>query len=532
MASSLPPGPWVIAATLMGAGLLWSYWPILVEMPRRWSHDPRYSHGFLVAPFALYVLWIRRGLRPDQAGPSWPGLVLLAIAGIVRFMGAYTYISWIEAISLLIALAGLVASWGGWAALRWAWPSVAFLIFMVPLPYRLETALGFPLQRMATEAGAGALQVFGLPAFSHGNTIVIDDFRIGVVDACNGLGMCYMFLALSVAAAVMVPRPPLDRLLLIAAAIPIALVVNVARIVATGLLHALAGGRVADAVYHDLAGWLMMLVALAILYVECRLLSHLFIPIDDDRSSRAHARWEGVTRAEPAAARVPRSPAMPVLVGTVLVVGSGIVVANWTGRWKGSGKLEVAVSHLDRIPMAIGDWIGRAEVIDPRVMMAAEIDGCVVRRYENSRSQKTITLLVVCGRPGPVSVHTPDICYPATGFEMVQEQPETLGVAIDPAGDPAEFARAEFERRVSFPPERLQISWSWRSQGAWSVPYSPRLAFGSQPFLYKLYLVQRTSEGQKGFDDAALMDFLRRLLPELDKALGSESVPGGPESAW
>ncbi len=366
-----------------------------------------------------------------------------------------------------------------------------------------------------------------MPAFSSGNTIVIDDFRIGVVDACNGLGMSYMFLALSVAVAVMVHRTPLDRLLLIAGAIPIALVVNVARIVATGLLHVLAGGRVADAVYHDLAGWLMMMVALAILFVECRLLSHLFIPIDEDRASRAGLGEEIATGGEPEAARVQGSRAIPVLVGTALVVGSGIIIGNWTGRWKDSEELKLAVSHLDRVPMVIGDWIGKPEAIDPRAIMAAELDGCVVRRYENSRSRRTITLLLVCGRPGPVSVHTPDVCYPGAGFEMAQEQPEKLSVPIDLPEERAEFTWVEFEQPVSLSPERLRVYWSWKSQGAWSVPYSPRVAFGSQPFVYKLYLIQRTSQSNETVDNVAIMDFLRRLLPELHQALGSHEKENG-----
>jgi exosortase len=522
MAWPRSPGPSVLLATLVGAGLLWSYWPVLVEIVRRWSHDPRYSHGFLVAPFALYLLWTRRRPRSDDARPRWPGLALLVIAGAVRFAGAYVYLSWLEAISLLISLAGLVVLWGGRAALSRAWPSVAFLIFMVPLPYAIETALGFRLQRMATEASACALQLFGLPAFSSGNTIVIDDVRIGVVEACNGLGMTYMFLALSVAAAVKVDRPPLDRFLLVAGAIPIALIVNVARIVATGLLHVYAGGRVADAVYHDLAGWLMMLLALAILALECRLLSHLFIPVGDDRAGRVDPEERVATGGEPAAARVSRSGTIPVLAGTALVVGSAIVVGNWAGRWRDSEDLKLAVSRLDRVPMAIGDWIGRAEAVDPRVIRAAELDGCVVRRYEKARGGRTITALLVCGRPGPVSVHTPDVCYPGAGFEMARERPEMLPVPIDLPGARAEFARAEFERRVSLPPERIRIYWSWKSEGAWSVPYSPRLAFGSRPFLYKLYLIQGTSETDEPVDDAAFMDFLRRLLPALDKALGSD----------
>jgi hypothetical protein len=52
---------------------------------------------------------------------------------------------------------------------------------------------------------------------------------------------------------------------------------NIARIVVTGLLYETAGGHVADAVYHDLAGWLMMPMALGVLWAELLLLSHLFL---------------------------------------------------------------------------------------------------------------------------------------------------------------------------------------------------------------------------------------------------------------
>jgi exosortase/archaeosortase family protein len=399
-----------------------------------------------------------------------------------------------------------------------------FLIFMVPLPYAMETALGFSLQRIAAAAGACMLQIFGLPAFSSGNTILIDDLRIGVVDACNGLGMCYMFLALSVAVAVIVHRPPLDRLLLVAGAIPIALVVNVARIVATGLLHVLAGGRVAHAVYHDLAGWLMMLAALAILYLECRLLAHLFIPIDDELVGRAESGGGIAAGGEPAAARARDSRAIPVLAGAALalVLWPTIVAGNRTGRWRSSEELNAAVARLDGVPTTIGDWAGRTEAVDASAVKIADLAGSLMRRYENSRIGKTITLLLVCGRPGPVSVHNPDICYPGTGFEMAQEQPERLSVPLDPTRDRAEFAWAEFQRHGSVPPQRLRIHWSWKYMGAWSIPFSPRITFGSRPFLYKLYLIQRMSEHDERADDAALMDFLECLLPELDKSLGSQ----------
>jgi exosortase len=144
------------------------------------------------------------------------------------------------------------------------------------LPYHAEIALAHPLQRFATLASTYALQTLGLPAVAEGNVIVIDDVRIGVLEACSGLGMLVTFFALSAAVAFVVDRPLLDRLILLFSAVPIGVLVNVIRITATGLLHRTVGSATANAVFHDLAGWLMMPLALGLLWLEMLYLSRLF----------------------------------------------------------------------------------------------------------------------------------------------------------------------------------------------------------------------------------------------------------------
>ena len=180
-------------------------------------------------------------------------------------------------LSLLPILAGLFAMGGGWPALKWAWPALFFLFFMIPLPYAVENAVGQPLQRIATLSSTFALQTLGLSAIAEGNTIAMDHARVGVVEACNGLGMLFMFFAFSIAVALLIDRPPGDRLLIVAGAIPTALLANILRITITGWLHEKVGSETANVVYHDLAGWLMMPLALFFLWIEIILLSHLFI---------------------------------------------------------------------------------------------------------------------------------------------------------------------------------------------------------------------------------------------------------------
>jgi exosortase len=264
----------------------WSYWPTLCEMVAKWSSDPQYSHAYFVPAFALYLVWARRTELAQCSGqPSWWGLVPLLAGLVLRLAGIMLYFDWLEQVSLLPFLAGALLLLGGWSAFRVCWPAVAFLGFMFPLPYSLERALSQPLQSVATQVSTYALQTMGLPAFAEGNVIVLNESNIGVVEACNGLGMLVLFFALATGVAMLIRKPVLDRLLLVASAIPIAVLSNVVRITVTSVLHEFAGHRLAELVFHDLAGLLMMPLALGMLFVVLWILSRSFreVPVESGK---------------------------------------------------------------------------------------------------------------------------------------------------------------------------------------------------------------------------------------------------------
>ena len=262
---------------LLGVALIWSYWPSVTDMTTRWSEDPRYAHGYLVPVFSFALAWSRWQPEVATAGSRAWGVVWLAAGAGLRLVGTLVYFDWLEAVSLLPSLAGLCLLLGGWGSFRRTWPAIAFLGFMLPLPYQVEMALGWPLQRIATRASAYALQILGMPALEEGNLIRMKEVTIGVVEACNGLGMLVVFFALATGVALVSRRTSLERIVVIASAIPIALIANVARITLTGVLHETVGERIANLVYHDLAGWLMMPLALALLGIELQVLSRLTV---------------------------------------------------------------------------------------------------------------------------------------------------------------------------------------------------------------------------------------------------------------
>jgi exosortase len=269
----------VASLSVLGLCFIWSYWTTLATMAERWSNDPQYSHGFLVPVFAAVILWHRRERIPTKLASNWWGLAVLLVAMGLRLTGAYLYFEPLDAFSVVPATAGLCLLLGGWSALAWMWPAIAFLSFMLPLPFQIEMALAQPLRRLATLASTYALQTMGYPALAEGNIINIDEVRLGVVEACSGLGMLMTFFALSTAVAIIIQRRWLDKVLIVVSAVPIAVIANVIRITATGVVHSSYGPQ-AGQFLHDWAGWVMMPLALGLLWLELQFLNRLLLEVE------------------------------------------------------------------------------------------------------------------------------------------------------------------------------------------------------------------------------------------------------------
>src|SRR5262245_23798066 len=123
---------------LIAAASLYAFWPTLAGLYSKWVNDPQYSHGLLVAPFAIGLLWSKRDRFPRDVRPApLLGLILLVVAVAGRVLGGVIYFAWLEAFSLLPFLAALLLIFGGFRVLRWSLPAIAFLVFMIPMPYSL-----------------------------------------------------------------------------------------------------------------------------------------------------------------------------------------------------------------------------------------------------------------------------------------------------------------------------------------------------------------------------------------------------------
>ncbi|OWK43550.1 exosortase/archaeosortase family protein [Fimbriiglobus ruber] len=277
---------WQLAVGVVLLALGFAFSGVIVELVTLWSKRADYSHGFLIVPFVGYLLWSRRAQFPPTIR-RWPdpwGLPLFLAAAVVFVAADRVNIAkeWAQAFALVTALAGVVVMFcDRWRGLRWAAPGLAFLPLAFQLPDRVERQVSLKLREVATDGANFGFQTLGLPAYTEGNVIAIGETRLGIEEACSGLSMLLAFVALSAAIAVLYKsRPVLDRVMIFVSAIPIAVLCNVLRIIVTGLVYYAGWKQLGDMIVHDLAGWLMMPVALVFMWVELRILDWVIEPVE------------------------------------------------------------------------------------------------------------------------------------------------------------------------------------------------------------------------------------------------------------
>jgi exosortase len=274
---------------------------VLVE---RWWQEPEYGHGFFVPVFAIVLLWLRRDMMdPLPTRGSWWAIPFLAVWAAMRWASAYFLYRLLDPASMIPCLVGVTLLVGGWRALRWAWPSIFFLVFMIPLPGFLADRLSLPLQKVGTVASTYAIQTIGISAVAQGNVIKLTSGDLGVAEACSGLRMLMLFFAISIGAALVMKCTAWEKAIIVASAVPIAIIANVARLALTAILYETVSPEFGAKTGHDLAGWLMMPLALLLLWAEMTLLSHLLLePIQKSSLSVSLARSlrEGIEKPEDA----------------------------------------------------------------------------------------------------------------------------------------------------------------------------------------------------------------------------------------
>jgi len=254
-----------LAAQATAVLLIACYGQLLAGLARQWATDPDMSHGFLVLPVAAFIAWRRRAeLCGIASAPNWWGLAIAVWGAAQMLLGTLAAQIFIARTAFLVSLAGAVLFLGGARALKILAFPLVLLLFLFPIPAIVYARVTLPLQIFASAAAETILNGLGIPVFRDGNILELAHQRLSVVEACSGIRSLLSLSYLSLIYAYFFDQRVGMRWALLAATVPIAIAANAARVTLMGILSEYHAG-LARGAFHLLEGWMLFVVALALL---------------------------------------------------------------------------------------------------------------------------------------------------------------------------------------------------------------------------------------------------------------------------
>ena len=258
--------PWV-AWAWVGALLLASYAPVLWRLVRQWDSDPDMGHGFVVPLVVGLMVWRKRAdllaLHPE---PNWWGLGVVLYGGLQLYIATLGAELFLARTAFVISVIGIVLLLGGTAWVRALALPLFLLFFMIPIPTVVYNSITFPLQLLASRVSTQALDLMQIPVLREGNVLELAEQKLSVVEACSGIRSLLSLTFLSVVYGYFFESKVWMRVLLFVSTIPIAIVANASRVTLTGVLTEYRP-ELAEGFFHTASGWVIFMVALAILIV-------------------------------------------------------------------------------------------------------------------------------------------------------------------------------------------------------------------------------------------------------------------------
>ena len=220
---------------------------------------------------------------------------------------------------------------------------------------------------------------------------------------------------------------------------------------------------------------------------------------------------------------------LPIALGVLVIVGLTIPQIQMTDRFGDTNiSAEQQAELLENVPRKIGDWIGEDMPVDPTVAQTAGAVGAISRQYRNIRTGENVDLWLIVGHARPVSAHTPNICYRASGFEMRALENSLYPMTFASVGT-APFWTNTFVKNDLTGRRLVRVFWSWynphddshEGKVVWEAPSNARMYFGNTRALYKMYFTSEMRDATETTEQSSCLRFAREFLPIVNKALSA-----------
>jgi len=246
------------------------FYPTWESLYYAWSSSDDYSHGFLIVPLSLYFVWQKRQeLLNAPIKSSWLALPFVLLALFFYVVSQYAEILTLAPIAMVLFIASSLLFLFGFQIFKICLFPLFLLLFMIPVPGQIYAAMTIPLQLFVTKVTVFIASSIGIPILREGNVLNLPEHTLQVVQACSGLRSIMTLLTLGIVIAYSTLKSNGLRTVLFVLAIPIAILVNVVRVLLMVIAFYYYDFDLASGTIHTAFGAIIFGVAI-LLFLLCR----------------------------------------------------------------------------------------------------------------------------------------------------------------------------------------------------------------------------------------------------------------------
>jgi exosortase D (VPLPA-CTERM-specific) len=379
--------PFILLISILVVYIL-SYWTIFQKLTIRWSTGDN-NYCYLIFPLFLYFCWeLKDRFQFSKFSFSSWGIIPITLAIAFILIGEFGSIETLAYAGLWGCIVGLSLVMYRWRIRYLIFP-ISILAFIVPLPPYINRILTFQLKMTASTIAVYMMRMTGISVFQDGNIIDIGISQLQVVDACSGLRYLMPLLLLGLLVGYFFSRGWWRRGILILLVVPLSVILNSFRIWVSGLLTVKGHTELVETFFHDFSGWVIFMIAGAILFGISLILNKIgSSPKDKPKSDPG---------GEPLVLK--HAIALSTVV-CLLFVSSG-----WAFKQIPAARNLPRRMAFTTFPMQIGEWNGKRSFISREILDQLWADDYVQATYLHPDTKAPCT---------PPTHHRP-VCWEVVG---------------------------------------------------------------------------------------------------------------------